>query len=72
MMILNIFNLILGFIALVVEVMKTVLGPASTARSQVLANEREWGKRRKQEEIRRGSARGSRCWVHAASCSVSL
>ncbi|XP_003474569.1 transmembrane protein 253 isoform X1 [Cavia porcellus] len=34
MMILNIFNLILGFIALVVEVMKTVLGPASTARSQ--------------------------------------
>ncbi|EHB08169.1 hypothetical protein GW7_08513 [Heterocephalus glaber] len=34
MMISNTFNLILGFIALVVEVMKTALGPASTAHSQ--------------------------------------
>ncbi|KAM6181229.1 transmembrane protein 253 isoform 1-T1 [Erethizon dorsatum] len=34
MMIFNTFNLILGFITLVVEVMKTALGSASTARSQ--------------------------------------
>ncbi|XP_005412156.1 PREDICTED: transmembrane protein 253 isoform X2 [Chinchilla lanigera] len=34
MMICNIFNLIFGFIALVVEVIKTALGPASTAHSQ--------------------------------------
>ncbi|GAB5572669.1 transmembrane protein 253 [Prionailurus iriomotensis] len=35
MMILNIFNLILGFIVVVVEVMKTALGPAPTAPSQL-------------------------------------
>ncbi|XP_044621212.1 transmembrane protein 253 isoform X1 [Equus asinus] len=35
MMIFNTFNLILGFIAVVVEVMKTALGPASTAPSQL-------------------------------------
>ncbi|XP_023564134.1 transmembrane protein 253 isoform X2 [Octodon degus] len=34
MMIFNTFNLILGFIALVIEMMKTALGPASTAHSQ--------------------------------------
>ncbi|XP_010636141.1 transmembrane protein 253 [Fukomys damarensis] len=34
MMIFNTFNLILGFIALVVEVVKTALRPASTAHSQ--------------------------------------
>ncbi|XP_073924538.1 transmembrane protein 253 isoform X8 [Castor canadensis] len=35
MMIFNILNLILGFIVLVVEVMKTALGPTSTASSQL-------------------------------------
>ncbi|XP_025847887.1 transmembrane protein 253 [Vulpes vulpes] len=35
MMILNIFSLILGFIVVVVEVMKTALGPAPTALSQL-------------------------------------
>ncbi|XP_042535800.1 transmembrane protein 253 [Dipodomys spectabilis] len=35
MMIFNIFNLILGFIVVVVEVMKTALGPAPTAPSQL-------------------------------------
>ncbi|CAD7684486.1 unnamed protein product [Nyctereutes procyonoides] len=35
MMILNIFSLILGFIVVVVEVMKTALGPAPAALSQV-------------------------------------
>ncbi|KAI2570242.1 TMEM253 isoform 2, partial [Pan troglodytes] len=34
MMIFNTFNLILGFIVVVVEVMKTALGPAPTASSQ--------------------------------------
>lgn len=36
MMIFNTFNLILGFIAVVVEVMKTALGPAPTASSQLV------------------------------------
>lgn len=35
MMIFNTINLILGFIVVVVEVMKTVLGPAATASSKV-------------------------------------
>lgn len=39
MMISNIFNMILGFVALVIEVMKTALGTASTDSSQVLVNE---------------------------------
>ncbi|KAL0602890.1 Transmembrane protein 253 [Plecturocebus cupreus] len=49
MMIFNTFNLILGFIVVVVEVMKTALGPAPTAPSKVLANEGEGGKMRRQE-----------------------
>ncbi|XP_071463828.1 transmembrane protein 253 isoform X2 [Marmota flaviventris] len=36
MMIFNTFNLILGFIAVVVEVMKTALGPSPTASSQLV------------------------------------
>lgn len=39
MMISNTFNMILGFVALVIEVMKTALGTASTDSSQVLVNE---------------------------------
>ncbi|XP_062944508.1 transmembrane protein 253 isoform X2 [Cynocephalus volans] len=35
MMIFNIFNMILGFIVVVVEMMKTALGPAPTAPSQL-------------------------------------
>lgn len=35
MMVFNLFNLILGFIVLVVEVIKTALEPATTAPSQV-------------------------------------
>jgi hypothetical protein len=39
MMISNTFNLILGFVAVVIEVMKTALGTASMDSSQVLVNE---------------------------------
>lgn len=39
MMVSNTFNMILGFIAVVTEVMKTALGTASTDSSQVLVNE---------------------------------
>lgn len=39
MMISNTFNMILGFIAVLIEVMKTALGTASTDSSQVLGNE---------------------------------
>lgn len=46
MMILNIFSLILGFIVVVVEVMKTALGPAPAALSQVQVNEGKGGRRR--------------------------
>ena len=52
MMTLNIFNLILGFIVVVVEVMKTALGPAPTAPSQVWVN-KEGGRMRRQEEMER-------------------
>ncbi|KAM4881509.1 transmembrane protein 253 isoform 3-T3 [Thomomys bottae] len=53
MMIFNTFNLILGFIVVVVEVMKTALGPTPTASSQVLVNERRGGKRRRKKRRRR-------------------
>lgn len=46
MMILNIFSLILGFIVVVVDVMKTALGAASAAPSQVWVNKGE-GRRMK-------------------------
>lgn len=39
MMISNTFNLILGFVAVVTEVMKTAMGTDSTDSSQVLVNE---------------------------------
>lgn len=45
MMILNIFSLIFGFIVVVVEVMKTALGPAPTVPSQVWVN-KEGGRMR--------------------------
>lgn len=58
MMILNIFNLILGFIVVVIEVMKTALGPAPAAPSQVWVNKGEGGRMRKQEETERERGRG--------------
>lgn len=45
MMIFNTFNLIFGFIVVVVEVMKTALGPAPTVPSQVWVN-KEGGRMR--------------------------
>lgn len=45
MMIFNIFNLIVGFIVMVVEVMKTALGPAPTVPFQVWVN-KEGGRMR--------------------------
>ena len=50
MMIFNTFNLISGFIALVVEVMKTALMSAPTVPSQVQVNKGECGRMRRQEE----------------------
>lgn len=50
MMIFNLFNLILGFIALVIEVMKTALMSAPNIPSQVQVNKREGGTMRRQEE----------------------
>lgn len=47
MMILNIFSLILGFIVVAVEVMKTALGPAPAAPSQVWVNKGEGGRMRR-------------------------
>ncbi|XP_048211694.1 transmembrane protein 253 isoform X2 [Perognathus longimembris pacificus] len=58
MMIFNTFNLILGFIVVVVEVMKTALGPAPTAPSQVLVNEREGGRRKRNQALERRKGRG--------------
>lgn len=46
-MILNIFSLILGFIVVAVEVMKTALGPAPAAPSQVWVNKGEGGRIRR-------------------------
>lgn len=58
MMIFNTCNLILGFIAVVVEVMKTALGPASTAPSQVLVNKGEGGRMRRQEKMEKEKGMG--------------
>ncbi|MEJ1280238.1 transmembrane protein 253 [Cricetulus griseus] len=52
MMISNTFNLILGFIVVVIEVMKTALGPAPTAPSQVLVKAKKGtGEKKGQKEI---------------------
>ncbi|XP_011932898.1 PREDICTED: transmembrane protein 253 isoform X2 [Cercocebus atys] len=69
MMIFNTFNLILGFIVVVVEVMKTALGPAPTASSQVLVNEGEGGRMRRQEEVKREKGRGEQV---RGPCILSL
>lgn len=50
MMIFNTFNLISGFIALVVEVMKTALMSAPTVPSEVQVNKGECGRMWRQEE----------------------
>lgn len=50
MMLFNTFNLILGFIALVVEVAKTALMSAPTVPSQVQVNKGECGGMRRPEE----------------------
>jgi hypothetical protein len=72
MMIFNILNLILGFIVLVVEVMKTALGPTSTASSQVLANKGEGGRRRKPEMLRRNGRGKQVLDPHSILSSVYL
>ena len=58
MMILNTFNLIFGLIVVVVEVMKTALGPAVTASSTVQVSKGEGGQMRRQEKIERDKDRG--------------
>lgn len=58
MMILNTFNLIFGLIVVVVEVMKTALGPAVTASSKVQVSKGEGGQMRRQEEMERDKDRG--------------
>lgn len=50
MMIFNTFNLISGFIALVVEVMKTALMSAPTVPSEVQVNKEECGRMWRREE----------------------
>lgn len=52
MMILNTINLIFGFIVVVVEVMKTALGPNTTASSMVQVSWRRW------EDKARGDGEG--------------
>lgn len=69
MMIFNTFNLIFGFVVVVVEVMKTVLGPVPTAPSQVWANKGEGGRMRRQEEMEREKGRRNRCWVLCSTLS---
>lgn len=67
MMISNLFNLILGFIVVVMELMKTALGPASTAPSQVLVDEdKGTGEEKGQKKI--GAVPPPK-HLHPASCS---
>lgn len=55
MMMFNTFNLILGFIVVVVEVMKTVLAPAPSAPSQVWVNKGAGGDEEERgDEARKG------------------
>lgn len=63
MMIFNTVNLIFGFIVVVVEVMKTVLGPAAPASSVVPVSKGEDGKTRRQKETERDKGRGKRVLV---------
>lgn len=63
MMIFNTVNLISGFIVVVVEVMKTALGPAAPASSMVPVSKGEDGKTRRQKEPERDKGRGEQMLV---------
>lgn len=63
MMILNTIDLILGFIVVVVEVLKTALGSAASASSQVPVSKEEDGKTRRQKEMERDKGRGQQVLV---------
>lgn len=63
MMIFNTIDLILGFIVVAVEVMKTALGPAATASSKVPVSKGEAGKTRRPKETERDTGRGKQVLV---------
>lgn len=67
MMIFNTINLIFGLIVVVVEVMKTALGPAAPASSMVQVSKGEDGKTRRQKDRRGIRAGANRCWF---PCSI--